>query len=472
MVFSIGGIVFLLFIALLIILNRDSVEKEFQGLFLFSIVSNLLLDVGYVAKIGSFEVLFNYVASVFCFFFAFLVLLKNKGNKVLYIWGLFFFAVVLIGAGTTILSSRHFQTVGFQDSWDLYFANNQMPGFLGFNSSQFIVMAGRIFLFFFNLAAFQCCCSRKWILKSSKVFFMVGWIVLALCFVEFFLDNSLSPSIIRNIIYSLFGKSEATYDTPRKTLGLYMPLLTSREPSKIASVYFLLALNSLFTFKRNYYKKASVFLFVFFSAMLGLTSAMSSILYLIALIGSLVLMSENRIKTGIILLFMAIPCALVAFKQFGSRIDVLFNNFASFPNGIGSLPVNSETVRFYSIYNNLLLFLKNPLFGIGLGIGYSYSGLVTALCNIGILGVICWTGVVISSQSNLCFKKSTLFWALLLFFLIFTPVSHMGEMMYQDRSFFLLLLLCSVNRNEQFGFTFEEKKESIIGLCVSCLETA
>ena len=175
-------------------------------------------------------------------------------------------------------------------------------------------------------------------------------------------------------------------------------------------------------------------------------------------------MTKHRLKYITIIAILSVFSIDIIIKLFGVRINNVLNSISLFDEGIGKLTVSSEIVRFYSIYNNLSYFLKSPLFGIGLGVGYSFSGLATTLCNIGILGLILWCGALLSSIKNLQFKKSTLVWALICFFILYAPTSHMGVMTYQDKSFYIFLVLCSLNRNEQLEFTVADNYKTILSI--------
>lgn len=453
---TIGGVAFLISILVILIKNCHSFEKEFQAMFLFSIITGILLDVGYVGKIGEFEILFNYVASVITFVISLGVIIKHHGDYSMTIWMSLFVLEVITGIALTLIFSKTYQTVTFQDSWDTVFAKSITPSNIGVQFSQLTIMLGRIILFFLNLTAFKLSCNRLWVFKSFNFFYKIGWLIILLSIVELILDNAVSASLFREFIYTIFGKSESTYDIPRQVGGIYVPLLTAREPSKIGIVYFAFALNSIFILERRRYKLTTIVYFFLMVLFLASGGALSSIIYLLALIFSLIFVSKNKMIAISFCIILSIPAGLVVFSLFGSRITDLLTNFSLFSKGIQYLPVNSEIVRMYSIYNNLKLFLHSPILGIGLGIGYSFSGLVTTLTNIGIAGLFIWIGALFSSVLKLKFKRSSLIFGIVVYLFTFSLVNHMGEMTYQDKSFFIFICLCSLNPKEKRLFTISK----------------
>jgi hypothetical protein len=448
---TIAGLIVGVLILALWIRYRSSPRELFQKLFLFSIVTGLILDVGYFAKIGSFEVVFNYGFSIVLLLAAIKVFFAEKPDHRTIKWILLFSAEVIFGFLAAYLSKRVVTGVAFDHSWDDHFIQKVPLDTLTVSVYQFTVMFLRILLFFVNVLAFRESCDRNWIVSSAKVLQKVSSAVILLWIVEFVCENSISPTLFRSWIIKIFGSSISTFAAPRQFLGVYVPLLTLREPSNLSFVYFVLALNSLFYFQRTG-KKTGIFMFACLVLFLITGASLSSAIYLVCLALAILALSKKPSLVLVIYLLLLIPSIFAMEYLFGDRLARIFASISSFGGDLRNLPATSEIIRLYSIYNNLVIFLRYPLFGCGLGMAYSFSGFVTSLANIGILGVFLWTGVLVSGLKNMGFSKKSLVFGFVVLFLAFLATGHMGVLTYADKVFYLLLLLLSINRREQFVF--------------------
>lgn len=121
---------------------------------------------------------------------------------------------------------------------------------------------------------------------------------------------------------------------------------------------------------------------------------------------------NKKIFFYLTMFFMLIVIAL--YLVFGEYIDAFWQyNMAKINLGEGSF-----AIRMWSIKHNLMLLLKYPLFGIGIGSGGALGGLVTFLSNIGIIGVIIF--YFCFREISPIFSKSILFaiYALIIFNII------------------------------------------------------
>jgi hypothetical protein len=457
---TVGGCFLLIACLYLGIRYRHSYRELFQAFFIFSILSGILLNLGYAGKVGSFEIAYNYILSIVMFFVSLTVLFHTGFDHRMLGWMFIFLAETLVGLLLAMRTS--YQSIPFQMNWDPYFGTGTALPIVGVDYKQFILMLGRILLFYINIMAFKKACDRTWILKASSLAFKVTLGVIGVAVLEMILDNAVSPTLFRNAMITFFGNSTATYQIPRQFFGIYMPLLSFTEPSEASFAYFLLAINALFQIYQGK-RKASIAVLLILVLLLATGGSLSSAVYLVLILVLACFVLCRSVPKGILVLcLLGIPTGILGFRLFGSRIENIFKYLSSFSQGNTSLPQGSEIVRMFSIYNNLTYFLKSPLLGTGLGTIYSFSGFVTTLTDIGLLGLFVWSACLVSGLDNLHFHKGSLALAFVFFFASFAVTGHMGIMTYLDKSFFLFVILASLGRKEQILFTFEKYKDAIL----------
>ena len=120
--FSFFG-VFLIIATVYYIIKNIKDTNLGKNLYFISIVSLLILDIGYIAKIGSFTLEYNYFFSIINFIFAICYFLKNRKNldKKDVIIILAFLCLILLSLLYPLLFNMHYKSVTFNDSWDSYF---------------------------------------------------------------------------------------------------------------------------------------------------------------------------------------------------------------------------------------------------------------------------------------------------------------------------------------------------------------
>jgi len=127
-------------------------------------------------------------------------------------------------------------------------------------------------------------------------------------------------------------------------------------------------------------------------------------------------------------------------QMFSSRIELLVNELSSFSSGLEDLTFNSTIIRIYSIYNNIMCFLKVPVLGTGLGTVYSFSCIVTLITNFGIVGTILFVIFYIGNiQKKFGDKRAgnliCIFWVV-----AFSCTGHIGYILYYSQIFFVTVI--------------------------------
>lgn len=440
---SILGIFILLASFLICLGLRKSFKKLYGGILFFCLFGSLIFDAGYLARVGSFEIEFNYYFSVLLFLFSLpeIYIERKRINKRMALVPLSFFLIAVIGAACSFLFHYSFQSVSFAQSWDPFFDNQDLVlPFVSFSLRQFSMMILRFFLYFVNILSLSLYLSLDRLISLSKKMEVASFILLFFLFIEFIIENCVSPSLFRVILIRFIGASSSTVVVPRVFLKMYCPLGFWREPSNAAFGFFVFLLNELFLcFKKG--NKKSFFLGLSFVGLLALSGSLSSLIYIFVF--SLVLAIAIR-KPKIVWPVWStsvVMAGTLGFLFYKTRIVNLFDNFSKFSLLPSSLPQTSQIIRLYSIYNNLLVFFRHPFLGCGLGTLYCYSGLVTALANIGILGVLAWILSLYYFWSYFG-KRSRIFSiSIFVFSIAFVFTGHMGYFMYFEYSFYCIILI-------------------------------
>lgn len=237
----------------------------------------------------------------------------------------------------------------------------------------------------------------RYIQKFSKY-------IIALLLIEFITKNIFHSRIFNDVVSQLFGVGESTVTFIFKRGNLYALQGLTREPSHLALGLFYLALILIFSNRfKNIIKDLIIISFILF-----VSGSFSAVLYISAIMGVLILRYYKKrkflltIPISVLLgaLFLQLNVSSYYFDRIINSIQFLTN-----PNyGINNA-ATSESFRFTTMFESLNLFMDRPLFGIGLGIPYSYGFVSGALASIGIIGFILWFRYVFFTIGNNSFKS-------------------------------------------------------------------
>ncbi len=424
-----------------------------KNLFFLSIVSLLVLDIGYVAKIGIFTLEYNYFFSILNGFFVIYYLWKNKSdlNKKDLKFICIFLGLLVFSLLYPLIFNNHYYSVSFNDSWDLYFSTGKKMGYVSF-SKHSIGMFARVVIFIFSTYIFYKTIKKDEINKYSLILYRISIVIILLSLVEFVITNCINGFAFRHFAMWLFGRSESTYELPRISFfGLYSPMLFMREPSSYVRALFIFGINDVYIFRnRKSFKKEAKYILgslVAIFVLIVFSKSLSGYIYIIGLsiiIWSLLKNKKYKIILTIIV-FIFLLCMSLLLKDRLLKIISSFNKFDLNPN---MLSAQSEIIRFYSINNNFNLFLNNFLVGCGFGTVYCYSSVISLLANIGLFGVSIYI-FILNYLTNLFSNIKFFSW---LTFIVITItglfIGHMSYIMYLETFAYELLMLkmidCSI----------------------------
>ena len=463
MSFSAFGILLLIgILVFLVAFSGRGLRFVFTRFFVFSAISSLILDVGYVAKIGSFTLEFNYVFSVISLLLAICCLIMYRIDLNRFALPIVFLVFIAGVAFSGLLLGRTYTSVGFNDEWDPYFASNTPLPAVGVTTHSFFLIA-RTAIFLFDFTVFASLSKRgdiRYILKAMR---NLSFVVLALSLIELLVSNAAGPTLFRSWVMGFFGESESTYLFARPSFGgIYTPMLFMREPSSYCYALFILSLGNIAIYYSSCARRertTSLITVLLFAVILVLSSSMSALLYLLTLYLALVVMSKRRIQLLLGSLVVVVVLGGVVIGLYSRRLTAAFETLSSFAYLDPShLPASSEIMRLYSVYNNLSLFLSHPFFGCGIGTVFSYSSIATMLSNLGLVGTVMFV-FCMKNTTNYFFRVNK-FSVLSLVIIVVSHMltGHMSFLLYLDRVAVLYLIgkhlsLVGMKKN-----TYEYKK--------------
>lgn len=425
-----------------LLIQKRSLEQVYVKLFLTSIIFSLVFDVGYIAEVSGFVVEYNYLFSVFNFIFAVLVLSKHKMS---YKFLAYFVCFILVITSVTVVSyivGRGYVSCPNDMVWDSFFNTNKKLPTVYIGGNAFFVIC-RIIIFLISFYAFAKAFSCNNMLAVIESIYKVSLFVIFASMVEIIISNLIDPYLVRKLAYEIFGHSSSTYDVSKSLYGFYPPMLFMREPSSYAYALFFFGLNNIAYYSLKKSKKVKLLKLSIFAilAFLIISFSMSALIYL-AVLTLLALYLMGGKKSFVVVISVLIVFAVFVGSLYSERIENIMSYITLFnTKQPGKLPDKSEVIRLYSIYNNLNVFMQNPLFGGGVSSVYSFSALVTLFANIGIVGVVLYFSTI-KVITDEFFKTNKFSWLTLIIIIVtFAFTGHMSNILYIERISYLFILV-------------------------------
>lgn len=407
---SIFGIVLMSYIIYQIIIVY-SINELFKKMISITLIVGLAVRMGYFAKIGDLEITYTMFLYYITTILAIGILLK-RGIERKSLKALFILLIAFILNIVCFYFFRYTEPV-IQSDWTNYVLGSINYSYINDNALAY----GHYILFLCVLiifAAFLRVYTEKEIsrLVSSVSKFCKGMIILG--YVEFFIKNIWHSNIITSLCIFLFGASGAQQNLVEQRGLFYTIQGATKEPSMYVTKLFYICLIFLLLLGQSKRKEkkyalgwiiATIILLIF-------DSTMSSLVYIVIIL--IILISQKRsIKSEKGLRDyrkIIIPISAIVFLSFLSfyiinNYKILLGSDNYFLNRIGvagqqlsimlngsmkNLKYSSEAIRFSGIVYDFKLFIKRPLFGVGMGVVVCNSGIISMLCNIGIVGFIAW----------------------------------------------------------------------------------
>lgn len=443
---SIFGILTILYVILVpvngLYFRRKPIEQIYSKLFFVSVLFSLVFDVGYVAQISGFVVEYNYLFSIVNLLFAIPVIARHRINNNFSILFVIFAVIITFNTLFVFLLKIGYVSCPHEVVWDHYFGSNSSLPVVYVSKSSFFIIC-RIIIFLVSFYAFALTLTKDRILIFSKIIYKVSIIVIVASFIEIFVSSFIDPYVIRKLAYRIFGHSSSTYDISKHIWKIYSPMLFMREPSTYAHSLFFFGINNIFYLQCKSQPDSGLpkLILCAIGVLLLISFSMSALLYFAVLAFLLLYCFGNKKAIPIAILGIGLIAVAVEL-MYSNRINNIFSYILQF--GVSEpkdLPVSSELIRLYSIYNNLVLFVKNPLFGCGVGSIYSFSGVVTLFANIGIIGVVLYSALINNVTNEIFGVKRFAWLTLLTVFMAFSLTGHMSYILYNERIGYLFILV-------------------------------
>lgn len=452
---TIVGLILLLVSAFFFFKYLFTPKKGVPVLLSIAVFSELFLKVGYIASFGGFEL--NYddlgfaVLFLYCTitFFTNFKLLKQKTAPLLVFFFILCFSLVFRQfSSKTILSVDHSFTFDNLFESSNYSLIPMKPTFYS------IVSLLRSSAFAFTGMVVSCYINKQFVRKFAKQMsaFIACYIVLGLG--EFFLNNFVSPTLVRKAVLFLFGNGQNTVFVPYYRAGLYSINLTQKEPSHVGQSLFLCSFLLLFASLSSKGKRGRISNFVWLVLAqllslltLSLTSFLGTFIFVVFAIAAYLVKKKKTYLIIpvflLVLLFVFVPVLILASGYLQDKMAGFSDFLAFYINNPFDYSIfrkygGSVVFRGYSILNALQIFLSNPLLGCGIGTNTSMSAVIGTLSNIGILGVIAY----IYMYKKILGKQNVKLVALVVACSFFMFVGNVSDIMYSF-GFFLLLIYSS-----------------------------
>lgn len=372
--------------------------KAISRLWGLTIFGFLFLDLGWFMKIGTYELDYYFLGYGFLFLYLITHIrnlnMKSKAFEIT----LGIIILLFLGLLFRSISSEVILTIDHSIISDSLWSGSSLVA-ISVNSYTYIVLIKSIIFFLcIGMSASEI---KKLDIKAINDILSIGAIAfICLGLFEFLLNNSVNPTLFRNLIFKLFGENDTAVKIPYYRAGLYSLLITCKEPSYVSQTLFycsiILAFSYSITKKKNYVS------WVILSVVTSLiTLTVSAVFLSVILLIILFYCSYGKIRKRItiasifalIIGFVTVsikPDILSYYLGRTSGISDLFSLFLISPTNplIFSTTGGSLVFRLYAMLNVGLVWIKHPLFGIGIGTATSDCGLITILSNVGIVGLI------------------------------------------------------------------------------------
>lgn len=379
------------------------------------IVLGLLLDLnrvqGYFLMINKKTISYENAYVFFITGYYLFLLIKEKKkftakiSKNKMIWGCILFVGAILGIVFEVVFP--FQTpiinASSVQSWDGFsFSLTKEPLILNYFRVMLIFV--RVVFYILIVFIFQMyvdAADYVKILKKVTLFQSVHVVYGLFEFVTKNIFNSGISSLINKLIFGL-GKYTFAFDNIKN--GLYSIQGFTTEPSHYSQVLFF---SILLFFLTNYivnkpnHRDWRIYLSLLLMLLSGSFASMMYIAILVLLqlllVGKPSEISKKRVLSIIFAGLFIFICSWIVSRTnisnyFINRIRNVYNNMYLIISGDwqNKMVLSSETVRIMSMVETMKDVLKRPLFGLGCGVEWAHSGVISLLSYIGIVGAVSW----------------------------------------------------------------------------------
>lgn len=394
---TIGNIVFLI-IQFHIFLRKEGAKKKFVSLFVFTAFCEIFYNLGYIFKIGGYEVNLPYISIIITFIWGIILLSKRmitfRGKYLI-----LFYLSMMLGLIWRMISPSEIIGINHYVQIDSLATGSSMVK-LEVSGYSFIILI-RTILCSFSLACFAEAFDNNNFRKVLGKYIPIFKFVIIFAVVEFLSNNFIDSNLIRSIVIDIFGRSSGAYVTPSFRGIFYSICLTCWEPSLANYALLFCVLAILWNMNIKNSKKDIIYVVI---AILMMVISMSLTGLLIALMVIALMLSRKNVRDkSKKIIFVTIPVIIIiggylvlsssgVLNYITDRLATTWKSIVYMVKNPQSLSIfnafggASETLRFFSMFNNLYVWTRSPFLGIGIGTVSSNSGWISVLANVGIIG--------------------------------------------------------------------------------------
>lgn len=418
------GIILIIYILKNTVMKRNIRYTDvFVFLLALLVILELFVNVGYMVKIGNYELLYDEFVLVLLLIVSIYAILK-RAYRIRIKISLIFLLMTLIYT-EILLAINPISEVIYRNG-EYILPEISIYSILVFSKVVIMLIISVAALQIIDKAALEDINRR--ILKYVRF-------IYAICGIEWIMKNIFHSQTYHSVVNLIFGKGSNTVDILLERGGLYSLQGLLREPAHLSFGLFMFLLILIFSNLDTKIKNRYFFIGIVY---LILGGSLSGIGYAVALILSYILHSRKKVKPiiflfglGIIFIFI-IPNDSITY--YSSRI---INSLKILGDSGEAIMYTSEHVRLFSITETLkTVFFRRPVFGAGLGIPYAYSTNVMILSSIGVIGFIAWFWYYFISIGKVLKDKN-----MPIIILMFAVLTFIGSIKMIYSAFVLLLVL-------------------------------
>ena len=428
--FNLGSLSFNIFsiILMICVVFRILQDNNKKSQYMFFLLIAIILDVsqiqGYFIRIAGKEVSYEDAYMAFFLIYSLIQLKYIKIERRLFFFSFCLFAIGIIGIFNEFivpLPNKIINSDAF-GGWDYYVSGLTSKTIVKINYMRFLLIYLRLLEY----------CVVALILKNTYSFSdykniivkLIPWskFVIYYGLVEFAFKNILKSAFLSKVNEFVLGIGNNTFAFGEKRMGLYVLQGLTREQSHYALSLFF-AIVFLFIYYKKLKKHHSL-VFVFYCslaiAFMVLSGAFSALVYISIILVMLFLFDKKVVYRTEVYLKLVFVLAISVFlfslllllfkslddSYYAERFLRIIDNFSLIVNNTwkGKISAYSEIVRFVSIFDTLRDFCNRPIFGLGCGVEWAHSGIVSMLSSIGILGSYFWWRISLFSKQRKTFN--------------------------------------------------------------------
>lgn len=387
------GTFLVIFLLIFQAIYSRNLKKLSVILFLDSMAFALLVNSGYFIRVGALVLEYEEILSLLFLFIYFLGSGFDKINSKTFFKGILLITTALLGVFFLILiSHNNITVVPIGASWDAYYAGKNVMVPLSFSYANLERIFRLILFVLMGLCIKDILKSNQNLIAKSLVFFISLQVLIGL--IDLMTKLLFNVSLIPHITALIFGVGSSQHFGLAVRVRAGLPSIQGfmKEPSHFADS-FIPGLTYLALNKNKSQKEILIeFLSVLILLLSGSFTGFAIVLYWLLLYAYRFVMNSKLGKLPSILVlltifFLSFEVVQILSHNF-SIIEYYISRFYSLL-GIGPR-VGSEPIRLMSIIYSFDLFIRYPLFGIGIGSSIAHGFIPNLLANMGIIGFLAW----------------------------------------------------------------------------------